>query len=371
MGRTSWVVATILFFPATGVLAQSPETQMQGSQERIVFFSGSVVLEDGSAPPGQVLIQRVCNGSSRNEAYTDSKGDFSFKVESVQGTSTTVDATESPSQAYDLNKAIGNSTQYSMPISTALRDCELQAVLPGFRSERVSLAQKSTMENVHLGAIILHPLSHANALIVSATTLAAPSHAKRDYEKGLAAIHDQKWEAAQTAFSKAVREYPAFAVAWYQLGLVRQQQNDLAGAIEAWQEAVKSDPKYLKPYENLALLADQRGDWPESEKNSRAWLQLDAEDFPAAYLFNAVANAQLNHLEEAERAAREGLRIDHDHRLPRLNYVLGLVLLNEHKWAESANCFRAYLQLVPNAKEAELVRQQLAILDRGLADSVR
>jgi tetratricopeptide (TPR) repeat protein len=90
-----------------------------------------------------------------------------------------------------------------------------------------------------------------------------------------------------------------YAIAWHQLGLVRQKRNATAGAIEAWNEARKKDPKYVKPYESLAALADRQEDWTVAEQYSREWLQLDPDDFAAAYLINAIANARLNRMEAA------------------------------------------------------------------------
>jgi tetratricopeptide (TPR) repeat protein len=166
-----------------------------------------------------------------------------------------------------------------------------------------------------------------------------------------------------------VRAYPKFAIAWYQLGLVRQNGKDIPGAVAAWKESVASDPRYLKPYESLTVLADRQADWAESEKYSRAWIQLDPEDFPGAYVFNAVANAKLNNMEEAEHAAREGLRVDKERKVARLSYVLGLILAQKREYAESAKLFRAYLELAPNAADAAIVRQQLPQLEQAAAGS--
>jgi Tfp pilus assembly protein PilF len=168
---------------------------------------------------------------------------------------------------------------------------------------------------------------------------------------------------------KAVAAYPKFAIAWYQLGLVRQNRADIAGAIAAWKQSVRSDPKFVKPYESLTSLADRQGDWAESEKYSHAWIQLDPEDFPGAYVFNAVANAKLNKMEDAERAAREGLRVDKERKVARLSYVLGLILAQKREYGESAKYFRNYLELAPNANDAALVRQQLPQLEQAAARS--
>ena len=264
-------------------------------------------------------------------------------------------------------RPIGTSTVYTMPVIAALRDCEVQAVLAGYRSDVVSVAVKSHSDDGRLGVIMLHPLSRASVLTVSATTLQAPPIARKAYDKGIDALANQKWQAAADEFTEAVKAYPKFAVAWYQLGLLRQKHNDPAGANDAWKQALASDPKYIRPYESLTTLADHAQDWASSEAYSRAWIELDPEDFPRAYLYNAVANARLNRTEVAERAAREGLHIDKEHTIPRLNLVLALILMGKNQNAEAAGYFREYLALAPNANDAAAVRQQLSRPDAAAA----
>ncbi|HTB10204.1 MAG TPA: tetratricopeptide repeat protein [Bryobacteraceae bacterium] len=366
----------VMNFQSSGIAAMTlaavtlavgqPAPEMRNTEQQAVFFSGEVTLQDGSKPPDPVRIQKVCKGVAHDETWTDSKGRFSFKV--VAGGSDTTNA--DPAQGGrgpDLARPIGNSTYYSNPLTTSLRDCEVQAVLAGFWSERVSIALKNTLDDTRIGRIILHPVSGGQALTVSATTLAAPPNASKAYEKGMAAMREQKWDAAQKELTKAVEAYPKFAVAWFELGVLRQSRNDLPGASAAWKEALKSDPKYVKPYEVLAGLAERQQNWLESEKYSHDWIQLDPEDFPAAYLYNAIANARLNKMEQAEASARKGLLLDKEKRIPRLSYVLGLILIEKHELAESAKYLRAYLELAPNAKDAPIVREQLTKIEAAAA----
>lgn len=337
---------------------------VRGQPETVVIISGDVRMEDGSPPPDAVQINRVCGGRTFVEAKTDSLGRFNFSVGGDQSRIATGDAGLAPPQASDLNKALNaSSTQYSNPITTALRDCEVEAVLAGFRAESVRLAIRDTSDDGRVGTIVLHPLSRSGALTVSATTAGAPPAARKAYDKALEWIGKEKWEAAETELARAVKTYPQFAIAWYQLGVLRQKRNALAGAIEAWKEALKQDPKYVKPLEGLAVLADRRQDWTASEKYSREWLELDPDDLPAAYLINAIANARLNRIEAAERAARNGLRIDKTRAIPRLDYVMGLILIQKQQYAGAAQYLRAYLELAPNARDAALVREQVAKLE--------
>lgn len=368
-----WLGAGMLWAAAAAMLAQNPgQVIMDKSAERVVFFSGNVMLEDGSPPPDAVRLERVCDGKTTFEGWSDEKGHFAFKL-STQGTDvSTGDASAQGQGPTELNKALNaSSSMYTMPITSELRNCELRAVLSGYRAESVSMSLKSTLDDARLGTILLHPLSRASTLIVSATTLQAPSSARKAYEKGLEDMRLEKWDAAAGDLGKAVKIYPKFAIAWYQLGLARQNRKDAAGAVEAWKQSLNSDPRYVKPYESLTVAADHRGDWVDSEKYSHLWLQLDPEDFPGAYLLNAVANARLNRPEDAEHSAREGLRLDKDQKIPRMNYVLGLILMDKKAYAESAQCFRKYLELAPNANDAAIVRQQLPRLDEMAASGPR
>jgi tetratricopeptide (TPR) repeat protein len=357
--RWSGIGAFLMAVTAVG----QPPPEIRNAEPQAIFFSGEVALQDGSVPPEPVRIQRVCKSVARDEGWTDSKGHFSFKVAVGGSDSPVADSAQTSSRNSELSRPIGNSTYYSNPLTTALRDCEVQAVLVGYWSERVSIALKNTLDDTRVGRIVLHPQARGIALTVSATTLAAPPNATKAYEKGLGAIREQKWDAAVKEFTKAVETYPKFAIAWFELGVVRQTRNDLRGAADAWKEAVKNDPKYVKPYEGLTALAERQQNWEDSEKYSRAWIQLDPEAFPAAYLYNAIAKARLNKSDEAENAAREGLKIDKERRVPRLSYVLGLILMEKNQWSESAKCLRTYLELAPNAKDAAVVHEQLIKLE--------
>jgi tetratricopeptide (TPR) repeat protein len=346
-----------------------PQSQLETnmSYEKVFYFSGEVKLDDGSAPPEPVAINRVCNGQSHFETSTDAKGRFGFQVGAERKDPNSGDAAQNSGPPPGLLRSISDSTQTTMPVLSKLRDCEVQAVLAGYRSELVSIAVKSRTDDGRLGVITLHPLSRATALTVSATTLQAPPNARKAYDKGIDELAKDKWQAAGDDFTKAVAAYPRFAIAWYQLGLVRQKGNDLAGAVDAWKHSLASDPRYIRPYENLTILADRKQDWVASEAYSQGWIQLDPEEFPGAYLYNAIANARLNRTDAAEHAAREGLRIDKDHKVPRLDVVIALILIGKSQNAEAARYFREYLAESPNASDAAAVKQQLSQLDTAAA----
>jgi Flp pilus assembly protein TadD len=366
--RTSAFVIVMAALRAGVSAAQTAESQVQ---ENAILLSGAVTMNDSSAPPTSVLVRRTCKGQVESESWTDSQGHYSFRVSGSRTAAGTGDASQAAGRPADLDRPFGNSTQYTNPVTSALRDCEMTAVLAGYRSDSMRLAVRSTMDDARIPTIVLHPLSRADVLAVSVTTEMAPKNARKAYEKGLAAMKAQDWDAAGHEFTRAVKDYPKFAVAWFGLGVALEKRGDTAGAVQAWEEAVKADGKYLLPYEKLATFADRKEQWEEAAKYSSAWIQLDPEDFPAAYLVNAIAQARLKRMDEAERAARAGLLIDQNRRMPRLSYVLGLILAEKRQYAESVAQFRDYLKYMPNAKDAETVREQIAKLDQTAATEKR
>ena len=53
-------------------------------------------------------------------------------------------------------------------------------------------------------------------------------------------------------------------------------------------------------------------------------------------MFSAFAKAKLAKVEEAQQAARLGVRIDKDHGVSKLNYVLGILLMQKREYAHGA-----------------------------------
>ncbi len=111
---------------------QNPIPDADMGAELVVFFSGRVALDDGSAPPDPVRIDRVCDGRTTFEAWTDERGSFSFKVEAQGSGNAAGDATQPGTQAAELNKPTLPVSRYTIPVTSALRNCELVAVLQGF-----------------------------------------------------------------------------------------------------------------------------------------------------------------------------------------------------------------------------------------------
>jgi len=352
---------------------QFPEPRQEPFPEiqRPIFLSGKVVLDDGSPPPDSVVIERVCNGVPRPEGYTDSKGRFSIQL--GQASHVMADASVSSADP-GFGPMGGRTTQggfggFGTSRGVSERDlmgCELRASLPGYRSELVNLAGRRIMDNPDVGTIILRRLGNVEGLTTSATTLLAPKDARKAYEKGREEARKQKWDKAQKELEKAVQLYPKYAVAWYELGRVHETQKKPIPARDAYAKALAADGKYVNPYLQIALLDAREQKWQEVADTTHRVLQLNPFDFPAAYFYNSVANFNLRKLEEAEKSAREALKLDPQHRIPKVSHLLGVILAQQNELEEAVQHMRNYLEHSPEAADGETVKEQIAEMEKFL-----
>ena len=347
------------------------------NQNRPIFIQGKVLLDDGTVPSEQVIIQRVCNGGNGiNEGYTDSKGQFS--IELGRNAAVFQDAsTNSADDGFGRGGGFGGTNNRPPGMGgfgggrqiteRDLMGCEIRAQLAGFRSDPIQLAGRRTMDNPNIGTIILRRIANVEGLTMSKTTLMAPKDAQKAYEKGRKLAQGKKPAEALKEYERAVGLYPQYAAAWFELGLVREMQNQAEPAMEAYLKSVEADAKFIKPYLQIAGLQARAQKWTDAAATTEKAIKLNPYDFPNAYFYNAVANFNLQKMEEAEKAAREGVKLDSANRLPKLKHVLGVILAQKDDLSGAAENLKAYLKFAPtdaNAKD-QLTRIEGVLAQRA------
>ena len=358
-------------FPGRTTPGQNPNDRSQFPEmgPRPIFISGKVMMDDGTAPTEQVVIERVCNGSPRPEGYTDSKGNFSFELGRNQATM--VDASYSNTEDNGFGGLGGRSSgsQNRSPGSGPqiterdLMGCEIRATLAGYRSDVISLSGRKTLDNPSIGTIILHRRANVEGFTSSATSLLAPKDARKSYEKAAKLAKSKKMPEAQKEYESAVALYPKYAAAWYELGLIHERENHAPQAAEAYGKAMEADAKFIKPYLQMAGLYARENKWQEVAETTKMAIKLNPYDFPGAYFYHSVAQVNLHDFEAAEKAAREGMKMDSQNRIPKLAHVLGVALAQKQDFSGAAENMKLYLKLVPNAPDAETVKKQLAEIE--------
>jgi len=241
-------------------------------------------------------------------------------------------------------------------------------VLVGFTAEAVPYMRvMSVFQSTNFGKLVLKPIGDSESLALSVTSLAAPDGARKAMDKAREQMEKKKPEDARKSLQKAVEIYPQYAAAWSELGRLQYQGRDRAAAQHSFEQALAADPKYAKPYLWLAQIAVDLQQWDRVVDTTGKLLALNATSFPGAWFLNATAQYNLQNFDAAEHSAREGMKADPDHRIPRLEYLLGLTLAKKSDFVQAAEHVRAFLQTSKNPAEIDEAKAQLAQIEQLLS----
>ena len=314
-----------------------------------IFVSGHVAIEGGEKLLEPVAIERICNGVTRREGYTDFKGEFQLQIGQNLGFQ---DASENDPQPMPGNPMPSSGRSLSHQ-SMTLQGCELRAVLAGFQSSTVRLQPTiGDSFQIEVGTIMLSRMGNVKGSPISATSLAAPKDARHAFEKGSKAFYADKLPEAEKELEKAVRIYPQFAAAWSRLGDVQHREQNLQAAHDSYEKALHADPQYVNPIFGLALLAIAEKNWKDAAQFTAQVSRLNPYAFPAAGFYNAAANYNIGNFQAAEDSAKKFKAADKEHSHPEVLLLLSNIQAQKNDFAGAAQQIRDYLALVPNAANA-------------------
>jgi cytochrome c-type biogenesis protein CcmH/NrfG len=307
-----------------------------------VILHGKVVMQDGSAPPVIMGIERVCSdvNGSRPGTLTDKKGEYIWRME--------ID-----------------------PLET--RDCKIRATHAGYTSTQVEVSGVDTTHTTLELPPIVVSASVADPYAIIIIEGGIPGRAKKDWDEALKALDapdgPNSAEAARH-LEAAVAASPKFGPGWHALGVVDERLKKLPEARAAYEHAVESAPKLLPPYVALLRACIKLKDWDGAEKAAAALLKADPKHaYPEVYLHLAVAQYGLKDYTAAEASVQEAIRLDPAHTRPRAEYVLGRILEAKGETSGAKEHMAMYLKLDPAPRDVDLVKGHLDLMGKpGAAD---
>ena len=194
---------------------------------------------------------------------------------------------------------------------------------------------------------------------ISVKMLRIPPSAHKAYAEGEVAMGLGRWPEAVAWFSKAVAEYPAYALAWDEMGTALDELHMTAAAKAEWRKALNADPSLSRPCVHLAAMALREDRNEEAARWSDCAVRSPESASLLAWHYDAVANLRLGRFARAESSARQAIRIDDQHLLPRAQYVLGAALAERHDLNGAAEHLQRYLTLEPDGEFAAAARTGL------------
>lgn len=308
---------------------------------------GKLAVEGEPLPWEPLLVTVTCSGKVVYTTQSDAKGNFGIV-------------------SFTLPGAQGKQEDSERQMEAQLEGCLVQGAIPGFRSTIVTLTRRNLRDEPDIGTIMLSRIGRDVATTLSRTTETAPPKAIKSFEKARGRMIEHDSPGAEQELAKTVEIDPQFADAWLQLGKLQEVSNPQA-ARDSFMKALAADPDFVLPYEQLAALAAQKNNWQEVLQNTNHAIQLYPQGTAEVWYFNALANYQLGKPNVAEASATKSLALDPKHSILNTEQLIAVILARKGDYAGALDHLRSSLKYVPPGPNADLLKQQIAQLERRVA----
>lgn len=235
-------------------------------------------------------------------------------------------------------------------------DYILVVTAEGFETYRESVNMREGPDQYNV-SVLLTPAGKPGQAYAEAPALSdaqAPKQARHEYEKAEKAIASRKYGDARKHLEAAVNQYPCYARAQTQLGLIMSQQKDYKAAEAAFRKSVSCDAGYLDAYLELGqiLTAEKRFDEaaPILEQGSR-----QAPAYWRFYYVSGEAQYGLKHYDLAEQQFNKARSLA-SAPVAELDAKLADVYLRENSFQKAYASMQDYLRAEPDGRLAPRIR---------------
>jgi hypothetical protein len=356
-------VAAVMAMVAADGVAQTPQITRPGSvqdsgpmeywsgmseQERAGgVLLGKVEVEGEPFLWNPIAIVTICEGQIKNVTNTDTKGNFLIRA---------VIPANTPTLQQDEKRRLEHEYE----------NCTVHASVTGFDSNTITITHRNLRDDPDVGKLNLKRMESAKGTDLSLTSEKAPAKAQKAFQKAHSDALDQHNDSAESHLKEAVAIDPGFAEAWFELGKL-QESHDVAAAAESMKKATEADPQYVPPYLQLAGLAAQQQQWQKVVEYTSRSLELAPGGSAQVFYYDALAKTQLGKLDSAEVSARKSLALDPQHSVMNTEQLLATILVRKGNLVEAREHLDHSLTYVPAGANADMLRRQIAQLDKVIA----
>jgi tetratricopeptide (TPR) repeat protein len=328
--RFLFIILGLLILPVV-VNAQGSGRQTTGTGGNHII-QGYIFFPSGRRAEGTIIVKLTSLQYSELQVIPDSSGGFSFS-----------------------NLAPGNYTvvvnagdDYEMSREGVYIDTDLNLSRQG---PRVPPTSRRYTVMVHLN---LKNKGASKASVIDANLAAVPEKARKLYEKGVEQARADDTARAADSLKEAVALYPNFPLALNELGVQYLKLRQVDKAVEVLKESVKLNGDSFGSRLNLGIALLEAKKFGEAEEQLREALKRNGGS-ATAHMYLGIALLRVNKFDDAEKellAATEANAAQ----LGMANYYLGGLYWRKHDYARAVEQLEKYLQLTPNAPDAERVR---------------
>jgi len=321
-----------------GMLLLTPSAHAQGSGKSSTGTGGEHVIQgyvffpSGRRAEGTIVVKLESLQYAELQVIPDSSGAFTFS--SLAPGSYTV--------------VVNAGDEYEISREPVFIDTDGNLSRAG--------ARIPTMRRRYTVMVHLQPKMKAGIKpsVVNATLAAVPERARKLYERGMEESRSENTAKAADSFKEAVAAYPNFPLALNELGVQYLKLRQINKAVEVLKEACKLDPDAFVSRLNLGIALLEAQDFGPAQEQLREAAKRN-NNSATAHMYLGIALLRLNKFEDAEKELIVAAQ-SNSNQLGMANYYLGGLYWRRHEYALAVEQLEKYLQLTPNAPDAERVR---------------
>ena len=331
----------ISLFIILGLLLLPVVVHAQGSGKQVTGTGGNHVIQgyvffpSGRRAEGTIIVKLTSLQYAELEVIPDSSGAFTF-------------SNLAPG-SYEVIVNAGDN--YEIAREGIYIDSDLNLSRMGVRLPATT-RRYSVM--VHLSE---KKGATTKAAVVDANLAAVPEKPRKLYEKGLEEARADDATKAAESLKEAVALYPNFPLALNELGVQYLKLRQVDKAIEAFKAAVKLNEEAFTPRLNLGIALLEARQFGEAEVQLREALKRNANAV-SAHMYLGIALLRLSKFEDAEKELLIATAANAS-QLSMANYYLGGLYWRKHEYQRAVEQLEKYLELTPNAPDADRVRSTI------------
>jgi Tfp pilus assembly protein PilF len=201
------------------------------------------------------------------------------------------------------------------------------------------------------------PVEASASSSVSVGELQVPEKARSRLRQAEQALAKNDINRAQQQLNEALQVAPRYAAALTLRGVIRLNAGETSAAINDFDYAIHSDPGYPYAYFAMGAALNELSRYSDARRAAEQGLRLEPRawqghfEVARALLGEGRAAPALEQLDEAKQTAPPTFA--------QLHLLRGTILLDVHRYRESAQELQEYLKLNPNAPGSERVKELL------------
>jgi Flp pilus assembly protein TadD len=205
--------------------------------------------------------------------------------------------------------------------------------------------------------------SNAPGGLSGANDYQVPKDAEKAFDAGVVSLRSNDWKGAEKHFQEAIDKYPKFDRAYDNLGIARQNANDLSGAKVAYAKALELNDHNADAQRNMARLYEGDKNWARAEDMLQKSMSVEPNNAGALTLM-AIAEIEQGKLDEAISFASRVHALEHKSYAV-AHFVLARAYELKGRMTDAIAEYRMFLSEEPSGPRSEVAKKKLAKLSAG------